>query len=105
MTLVEKIARALATADWRRGVDEFKEPNEWAAAHEAYDLTNNNGRFHYDELARAAIQAMRELTPATLEATVSAFNDYESAFETSEETVTRILGSLIDAAIKEAEGE
>jgi hypothetical protein len=56
MTKVEQVARAIATAGWKVNGDERFN------ADDAYDLTNNSGRFAFDEMARAAIQAMRELT-------------------------------------------
>src|SRR5690606_22510986 len=58
MSMVEKVARAIATSDWRLEIDEFKEPKRYSEAEDAYDLTNNNGRYRYDELACAAIEAM-----------------------------------------------
>lgn len=51
--MVERVARAIATAKWKLdGVDGFN-PDD------AYDLTNNNGRWVFDEMARAAIAAMK----------------------------------------------
>ena len=57
MTKVEQVARAIATSEWKVNGDERFNAND------AYDLTNNNGRFAFDEMARAALSAMREITP------------------------------------------
>ena len=54
---IEAAARAVATADWRFEIDEFREPKRWTEAVDAYNLTNNNWRFRYDEIARAALSA------------------------------------------------
>lgn len=62
MTMVKRVARAIATSVWQtRGGAEEK-------AFDAYDLTNNNGRFEYDCAARAAIAAMEEPTKGMVDA-------------------------------------
>ena len=68
MDMIAKVARAVATADWRAEIEEWAEPERWLVAADAYDLTNNNGRFRYDLIARAAIEAMREPTETMLKA-------------------------------------
>lgn len=54
MRKIEEVARAIATAQWALIGDEGFNPTD------AYDLTNNNGRFLFDEMARSAIMAMKE---------------------------------------------
>lgn len=60
--MVEKVARAIAKAQWELIGDKGFNPDD------AYDLTNNNGRWVFDEMARAAIAAMREPTQVVLDA-------------------------------------
>lgn len=60
--MVERVAKAIATAGWRAPLDPVSE--EWARGIDAYDITNNSGRFMFDLMARAAIEAMREPTLA-----------------------------------------
>lgn len=54
---VERVARAIATCRWRQEWDEFTEPEMWADGIRAYDMCNNNERFHFEEMAAAAIEA------------------------------------------------
>lgn len=92
--MIERVARAIATADWRRGIDQYTQPpDKWIEAEDAYDLTNNNGRFHCDQIARAAIEAMR-LAPRDV---LTAFVDAETSVDDAE---TR-WNAAIDAALRE----
>lgn len=90
--MVERVARSIATADWRNEIDQYREPARWDRAEDAYDLTNNNGRFQYDQIARAAIEAMRNYTDAM----------YEAGEEVGGYDVTHVTWeAMIDAALKD----
>lgn len=89
MSMIEQVARAIATADARSTIDDYKERDRWNDAQKHYDLINNNGRFYYDELARTAIKALREPTIAVQKVCVDALvsrDDWEA---------------IIDAALEE----
>jgi hypothetical protein len=100
MTMLERVARGIATRSWRLEIDEFKEPHRWAQAVDAYDLTNNNGRFEYDQIAVAAIEAMRIPTKSMLEAGVQFhIEDWRDRHQSLEKQ----WEAAIDAALKENE--
>lgn len=93
--MIERVARAIATADWRIDIDENAEPAKWDQAKDAYDLTNNNGRYRFDSIARAAIEAMREPNFYMMENGDSAIL-YAKGVGTTE-----CWESMIDAALSE----
>lgn len=101
MTMVERVARSIATRTWRLDIDEFKEPARWAQAEDAYDLTNNNGRYGFDEIARAAIEAMRN--PMNDMVDVGTEARWQSAVRDAN-SVREIWSHMIDAALKEHDG-
>ena len=91
--MVERVARAVAAADWRAEIDEASEPERWLEAAIAYDLTNDNGRFRYDEIARAAIEAMREPTEAMIDA------GYAVGYSPDPLPTDLVWRAMIDAAL------
>lgn len=109
MTKVEQVARAMATARWKINGSEKFDPND------AYDLTNNNGRFEFDEMARAAILAMREPTDEMIDAGVEAKTKLYEKFEAqgintrtllvANHPAGTIYEAMIDAALSETSEE
>ena len=93
MRMVEKVARAMASEKFRieDGSDEFD-------AADAYNLTNNNGRYIFDEMARAALEAMREPTDEMVEAGVTADHG-----KTLGQRVTNSHRAMIDKALEDAQ--
>lgn len=98
--LVERVARAVATEDWRSKINETAEPSRWLEAKDAYDLTNNNGRFRYDEMARAAIDATGYATLETALRTIqSAVPKYLKKEMTAEEFALAVIGEVDNKAV------
>lgn len=98
MTKVEQVARAIATAGWKVNGDERFN------ADDAYDLTNNSGRFAFDEMARAAIQAMRGPTDKMKESgSFTGWSDGTGAI--SEVEAVEVWHDMIDAALSQTSEE
>jgi len=91
MTKVKQVARAIASARWEIYGNEKVDPAE------AYDMTNNTGRFAFDEMARAAIQAMRNPTDKMC---VSG-EDQCGEYGCSHSRMREIFKAMIDAALSE----
>ena len=89
MILIEKMARAIGEV-----YDGYADP---------VDTPSNYGRAKSATIA--ALKAMREPSEAMMKAGVTAFVQFNSDYATKQEAVADILQAVIDAAIKEAEGE
>lgn len=85
--MVEKVARAIAKAQWELIGDKGFNPDD------AYDLTNNNGRWVFDEMARAAIGAMQEPTLPMQHAGCDVAKSYDLA--------RKVYGAMTVAALSD----
>ena len=101
--MVEGVARAVAAADWRSEIEEASEPSRWLEAADAYDLTNNNGRFRYDQIAIAAIEAIGQpaMAMARIHAAI-AKRLHPSSAMTDREFIDEILAAADDKEVVRA---
>jgi hypothetical protein len=104
VTMFEQVARAVATMSWRLEIDEFKEPERWAQAVDAYDLTNNSGRFGYDQIAKAAIEVIASASEAFGTFCYDRQEDGVASWAIGDWT-DGCFNAFFDAALKEHEGE
>lgn len=100
--MIEKVAKAIAVADLNASAKSLPDvPMETMA--EYVRLAVEDG--HYQAMARAAIEAMREPTDAMLDDGRDRANDYlDCGCYSSQETVGECWKAMIDAALNGKEG-